>query len=136
MVNKALRKATLRSTHKRHMTGCIILNKKGKVISDGCSHSSSLRLNELRSIHAEIHALGRGRHSDLNGAIAYVETIARKSGNVTMSKPCLTCAIALRTAGIKEVIYSLPQRGSFIETGLLNLEDNLSDLKVYPRRLK
>jgi deoxycytidylate deaminase len=130
---KALNKATLRSTHIKHMTGCVIVDKKGKIISNGCAHTSSFRINQLNSIHAEIHALGRGRYKNLDGAIVYVQTIARKSGNVTLAKPCLTCAIALRTAGIKEVIYTIGFRGPFVDTAILDLEEDLSHLKVYPR---
>lgn len=126
----ALLKSIDRSTHKRHMTGCVIVNRKNKILSNGCSHSSSFRLNELHSIHAEIHALGRGRHEDLDRAIAYIGTKARKSGNVVNSAPCLTCAIALRAAGIFDVFYTIGEN----EFKYLNLEDDLSHLKIYPRR--
>lgn len=128
-IHLALEKATKRSTHKRHMTGCVIV-KKNKIISNGCSHSSSFRLNELSSIHAEIHALGRGRHDDLTNAVAYVMTMARKSGNLTNSAPCQTCAIALRAAGIKKAIYTV-DNVTYTE---INLEEDLSHLKVYAKR--
>jgi len=129
-IHKALMKATKRSTHRRHQTGCVIV-KNREIISSGCSHSSSFRLNELHSIHAEIHALGRGRFENLDGAEAYICTIARKSGNVTYSAPCLTCAIALRTAGIRDVWYTdgVSDLWSHMDT-----ESNLQNLKVYPRR--
>jgi deoxycytidylate deaminase len=134
-IHKAVYKATLRSTHKRHMTGCVIV-KKNKIVSNGCAHASSFRLNELASIHAEIHTLARGRHEDLNGAIAYIMTIARKSGNYAYSAPCLTCAIALRSAGIRTVIFTNgenhPMKHGWNEH---ILEDQyLSGLKVYPKR--
>lgn len=103
--------------------------KKNNILSDGCSHASHLRMNELHSIHAEIHALGRGRHELLTNATAYIATMARKSGNIVFSAPCLTCAIALRSAGVMEVVYSTPD--GFKK---MNLEDDLSNLKVYPRR--
>lgn len=128
-LEKALVKATRRSTHSRYQTGCVILNRRGEIVSDGCSHSSSRTLKELRSVHAEIHALGRGRHIDLTDCVAYVVTMARKSRNLVNSAPCFTCAIAMKSAGIKEVIFSLNN----FEYKIINLEDNLSKLKVYPR---
>jgi len=129
-VRKALIKATKRSTHRRHQTGCVIVGKKGEILSTGCSHASSLRMSELHSIHAEIHALGRGRYENLRGATAYICTMARKSGNLVYSRPCLTCAIALRSTGIIDVVYS-NKIGGFQR---LDLEKNLIGLKVYPRR--
>lgn len=133
-IHKALIKATKRSTHRRHQTGCVIVGKDGSIISDGCSHSSSFRINELHSIHAEIHALGRGRYVPMNGAIAYIATMARKSQNLTYSAPCLTCAIALRAAGIERVIYSI--RSGMDDWCEELIEDILPDLKIYPRRRK
>jgi len=128
LILKKLEKATYRSTHKRHMTGCVIV-KKNNILSDGCAHSSSLRLRELISMHAEIHALARGRNEDLTDATAYVMTMARKSGNLTYSAPCLTCAVALRSAGIKEAFYTTKKGFA-----MLDLEKDLSHLKVYKRR--
>jgi deoxycytidylate deaminase len=136
-VQKALIKATKRSTHRRHQTGCVIVSKKGEILTTGCSHASSLRMSELHSIHAEIHALGRGRYENLKGATAYICTMARKSGNFVYSAPCLTCAIALKVAGINEVIYSNgdnhPMKQPWNE---MKIEDTaLKNLKVYPRRI-
>jgi deoxycytidylate deaminase len=113
------------------MTGCVIVAKK-KIISTGCSHSSSFRLSQLHSIHAELHALLRGRHSNLRNATAYIGTKARKSGNIVNSAPCLACAIALRAAGVMDVYYTV-SKGNM---EYMSLEDELifSGLKVYPKR--
>ena len=134
LIVKKLNKATQRSTHLRYQTGCVIADKRGDVIASGCSHSSSHRLNELHSIHAEIHALGRGRYLDLTDCTAYIKTVARKSGNLVYSAPCLTCAIALYNAGIKQVVFST---GGTMDSWCEHMVDwliNESDLKVYPRR--
>jgi tRNA(Arg) A34 adenosine deaminase TadA len=111
------------------MTGAVFVYKN-EIISNGCAHASSFRLRELASIHAEIHCLARSRHLNLTGAVAYVMTMARKSGNLTFSMPCIVCAIALRSAGIKEAIYTT-ENGAFSK---INLEKDLSHLKVYTRR--
>jgi len=55
--------------------------------------------------------------------------MARKSGNITLSAPCLTCAIALKSAGINDVIFSTK-----FGYKIINLEDDLSHLKVYAKR--
>ena len=122
-----LRKATSRSPHRRHMVGAVIVSKSGEILSDGCAHVSDLRLSELASIHAEIHALGRGRHRTMQGATAYVMAQARKSGNTVVGKPCLVCAIAMRSAGIEKVVYSINNN----DFAILDLESDLSKLKVY-----
>lgn len=138
-IHKALMKSVLRGTHKRYQTGCVIVNKKGVIISTGCSHSSHMRMSELHSIHAEIHALATGRHEQLKGCKAYVLTMARKSQNFTFSRPCLTCAIALYTAGIEEVIYhngeNHPMKHQWNYAYLDELIEK-SNLKVYSRRKK
>ena len=101
--------------------------KNGKEVGTGWSHVSSLRLNNLYSIHAEIHALARCRHLDLKNATAYISTVSRKSGNLTSAKPCLSCAIALYSAGIRTAIYTIDNANY----GVLDLTKDLSDLKVY-----
>ena len=128
-IEKQLRKVTSRCPHKRHLVGAVIVSKRGEIISDGCAHTPNIRLTEFTSVHAEIHALGRGRHSDLEGSTAFVMAIARKSGNVVTGKPCISCAIALRAAGIETVFYSTP--AGYQE---LDLEKDLSKLKVYRRK--
>lgn len=134
---KALLKATRRSTHKRHQTGCVIVTKAGSIAATGCSHSSSFRINELHSIHAEIHASWNSRHVKIDDSTAYILTIARKSGNPTYSAPCLTCAMALRTAGVKVVEYhngdNHPMKHQW---NSLVLDDVIESagLKIYPRR--
>lgn len=133
-INKALMKATKRSTHRRHQTGCVIANKGGEILSSGCSHASSLRMNELHSIHAEIHALGRGRYRNLKDATAYIATMARKSGNFVFSAPCLTCAIALRSAGIGWVVYTNGENKDSCDIHNLDQLIKSKGLKVYPRR--
>ncbi len=131
-IRKALDKATSRSTNKRHQTGCVIIDKKGEIISDGCAHASSFRINDLQTIHSEIHAIARGRHTDLQNCVAYVQTIARKSGNKTLALPCLSCAVSLKSVGIETAIYTVDNE-TFAG---LDLEADISHLKVYPKRMR
>lgn len=115
-----------RSHFKRFMNGSLFV-LDDEIISNGWSHFSHVRLNETSSIHAEIHALGRARHTNLEGATAYLAAISRKSGNVTNSRPCLACAIAMRAAGIEQVVYTT----SPSKYAILDLEEDLSNLKIY-----
>jgi tRNA(Arg) A34 adenosine deaminase TadA len=129
-IRRNLNKATKRSTHKKFQTGCVIVNRNGDIVSDGCSHISAFRYNSMHSVHAEIHALARGRYIDLKDCVAFVQTTARKSGNKTLGMPCLTCAIALKSAGIEVAIYTVD---NYRFAGL-ELEEDISHLKVYKRR--
>jgi len=128
-IETKLRKVTARCPHKRHQMGCVLTDSHGAIISDGCAHASNIRLAQTTSMHAEIHCLGRGRYRSLRGTTAYVMARARKSGNVTIGKPCLTCAIAMRSAGVEKVFYSV-SNGVYAE---LDLESDLSKLKVYKK---
>lgn len=119
-----------RSAMRRFGTGCVI-TMDDEIVSAGWSHMSHLQLCELESMHSEIHALGRGRHLNLNGAVAWTATVSFKSGNLTNARPCLTCSVALRSAGIKTVYYT--ERGT-TELGYINLESDLVGLKVYKKR--
>lgn len=112
----------------RFLTGCVIYDRRGRIIGNGWSHMSETTLTQAYSVHAEIHALLRTPRHLLNGAIACVATISRKSGNLaTSSKPCTVCAGALYAAGIEKVYYTT---SSGLEEMILN-EDTFEDLKVY-----
>jgi deoxycytidylate deaminase len=110
-------KVASRSTIRTHKTGCIIVDRP------------HYRLRSKRSLHAEIHALARARYINLFGATAYVATISGKSGNIVNAKPCLDCAIALQSAGVTVVWFTLPNG----DGNWLNLNDpaTFDDLKVY-----
>jgi deoxycytidylate deaminase len=124
-------KVAKRSSIRTHKTGAVIVLREN-IVSNGWSHvpSYSYALKSKRSLHAELHALARGRHEDLSGAICYVATLAGKSGNVCDALPCLDCAIALRAAGISVVFYS-----THVSHHWLNLTDERAfrGLKVYER---
>lgn len=120
-------KIAKRSTHKRYLTGAVIFNRHGDVLSKGWSHTG-FKMYNLLSVHAEMHCLWRARHLDLTGCSIYVVTIAGKSGNLTTGKPCINCAIALQAAGVEIFFYSLP--GGEI-SGPNFIEDELDNLKDY-----
>ena len=97
-----------RSPLLRFHTGCVIVDKKGRIITTGWSHRSETRMASTPfSIHAEHHALRRAG-VDVSGGTAVVATKSRK-GNWTNSKPCPECARLLKDAGIENVIYTTPK---------------------------
>jgi deoxycytidylate deaminase len=124
------KKVAGRSSIGKHMTGAVIAID-GRIISNGWSHVPHYKLRSKRSLHAEIHALARGRYKELERGVICIATIARRSGNYVSAKPCLDCAIALRAAGIYQVYYTLNNDWN----DFLNLLDEsvFDDLKIYER---
>jgi len=100
------RKLSKKSTHHQHQLACVIVHKN-RVVSMGWNqkktHSKSI--HKFKMLHAEIHALLGCTYDELKGCVAYVyrET---KNGQPAMSKPCTTCEIALKLAGIEKVYYT------------------------------
>lgn len=128
-------KVSERSTHKRYMMGCVVV-QNNEIIAKGFQHSGTWRMRQLFSMHAELHALFNLRHrrGQLDGAIAYVAGIARKSGNFVPAMPCACCATALIHAGILNVRYtdpSGPVLNMYFENSMY-LPEALDGLKTYP----
>lgn len=124
-----------RSTHKRYMMGCVIVQNR-KIIAKGFQHSGTWRMRQLYSMHAELNALFNLRHmrGQLDGSIVYVAGIARKSGNFVAAVPCVCCATAMIHAGIYTVRYtdpSGPVLTQYFEQEMY-LPDALNELKTYP----
>ncbi len=122
-------KMARRSPLDGHKNGTVIA-RKGEVLTTGWSHVSHLvGLYGLHSLHAEIHALARGRHLDLTG-VTVINACFTPAGLLTNARPCLTCAIALRSAGCTQVIYS----SAHVSWGVLTLDYSLKGLKLYGAR--
>lgn len=115
-----------RCTFKRFKVGAVLV-KQDRVISEGWAHVPQMRLANTRSMHAEIHALARGRHQNLHGATIFVATVSRKSGNRTNSRPCVSCAAALRAAGVRLAVYTIA--GGKQE--MFDLDAPFRNLKLY-----
>ena len=94
----------------RNKHGAVIVHG-GAVIATGVNRERNrpevfdddMELAKHASIHAEIAALRRVSH--VQGATLYVARVNRR-GMPRLSRPCTRCAIALRAAGIKHVIYT------------------------------
>jgi deoxycytidylate deaminase len=106
ILNLAERAAT-RSPLPRFQTGCVIVNRD-ELVTLGWSHTSSVKLACYRSVHAELHALGRCDQRALKGATISIVTLSRKSGNRTDAMPCLHCMRNIVRVGINKIIIPGP----------------------------
>lgn len=94
-----LRRISERSSHSRNMHAAIIL-KGGRVISTGYNHGQT---------HAEIAAIHRatrpGGYKNLLGSTIISFMCRRRTGSIGNSKPCSSCMDAIRSQGIRRVVY-------------------------------
>lgn len=131
MIDK-IHKIALRSSTGKYAMGCIIVDEKNRIVSNGWAHKPIMKNWKLYSLHAEMHAVARARHHyRLERGTAYIVAVSRKSGKFTTAMPCRDCAIALISFGVELVMYSnyLTNHIGSLEVGIL--EDMLSELKVY-----
>ena len=98
----AARIARLSSARNRH--GAVIACG-GNVLSLGVNSSKTHTRSNApsRQIHAELAALIANR-TDVQGATLYSARVLR-NGKLGVSKPCAYCALLLREAGIRRVVY-------------------------------
>lgn len=110
---KLSEKSNMQSCH-----ACIIIDKKGKLISE--AHNQSLPISKKKeytngtkiSYHAEENALNNVDHTKLNGAKLYVVRCKIENNNHIFmnSKPCDRCTIIIekymKKSGLKVVYYS------------------------------
>jgi tRNA(Arg) A34 adenosine deaminase TadA len=94
-------------SNERTRHGCIIV-KSGAVQSRGNNTYRNQPgiiedVNAL-SVHAEINAL-RGRNN-LSGCVAYIARV-NSHGEKRQSRPCPDCLAALKSAGIKRIVYTV-----------------------------
>ncbi len=140
MIEEAIKIAKRSSTGKYAM-GCVIVDQDHwEVISNGWSHVPNIKEWRLYSLHAELHALVRMRRNYVKNPVAYIAAISRKSGNYTLAKPCRDCAIALHSAGIFLVQYTvggsfgpMPEQASTEDIWLGEVMDerNIDSFKQY-----
>lgn len=138
MIEHAIKIARRSSTGK-YMMGCVIeSNVNSRLVSNGWSHVPNIKRWRLYSLHAELHALLRMRHVLLDHGTAYIAAISRKSGNYTTARPCRDCALALYSAGVNRVVYTiggafgpLDENASTEEIDLFYELDNIDSFKTY-----
>lgn len=107
------RRVSKNSNHHQHKIGVAIVNKNS-VISLGFNklQTHPRSKHPYKSLHAEVHSLIGLAYNELKGCHAYVYR-ERKDGTPALSKPCPSCHMALKEAGIKKIYYST--NGGFSE---------------------
>ncbi len=111
------KKSNMNSKH-----GCIIIDRKGNIISSACNKRRSMETEHISDInirrqkrfskHAEETALKNVNRNDLKGAVLYVVRYGYHDCNPYFmnSKPCEKCTAIINAAierhGLKAAYYS------------------------------
>ena len=102
-VEKCANKSNMRCKH-----GCIIISKKGKIVSRGYNRGFNSNKNGRWSIHAEIDAIKNCYYRDFKDATLLV--IRLKDDQHSLSKPCLSCQrkieYCMKNYGLSRCYYS------------------------------
>ena len=110
IINKAKQVAKL-SDHPNQQLGAVIFDKKGRILSVGHNwhtktHPVISRINELKTMHAECHAILGCRHKyDLTEANIFVYR-ELKNKQPALAKPCELCMKVIKLFGIKKIWYT------------------------------
>lgn len=108
LAKKVAETSPYNSPAKRH--GAVI-TRGGSVLAVGVNKSRNFDIpptveyNKFLSIHAEMDALSRTPNP--RGAVIYIARV-NVNGQPMYSRPCKSCAEALDAAGVKRVIYTVP----------------------------
>lgn len=107
---KLAREASLRSDHHSHLIGCVIADRKGRVISAANNFlyktHPKYAVNSLKTLHAEGAAILKTKHKDhLHGSIilTYREL---QDGTMANARPCPDCMKLIKLYGIKKIYYT------------------------------
>lgn len=111
LLNLATKVAATSELAQRH--GAVIV-KNGRVLALGVNKQKNADINtpyavnapEYFTVHAEADAINRARN--IKGATIYIARV-NKNGEERFSRPCDSCAEAIRKAGIRTVIYTLTE---------------------------
>lgn len=121
MIERAIKQAK-KSTDFRVRIGCVLTDKKGRIIGAGYnkkkSHPYQHRLCQEHNqnkifLHAEIDALIR-KEGDVH--TVYVARI-KKDGSLGKAKPCEICAAAIKESGAQRLVFT-DDDGDIVEMGL------------------
>lgn len=123
----AAEKQALRSNLSNFRTGCAVYDRRGRILSTGCSHASE---RSSRWTHAGEHACGRMRPalSKLD-AHCVVVTVTKGGGWAWSSRPCARCANTLYQYNIAKVSYAERCNDGTWEVATLVLEDVIANVR-------
>ena len=108
-------KESYQSVHEKAMIDAVIVKGNyiaGRGYNKAKTHPKQWRLDRMTGyfgqyghIHAEVAALINSGRIDLDGAEVFVYREDKK-GNKANCKPCVSCARALKDAGVKHIYYT------------------------------
>jgi len=95
-----------------YLLGAICINRRGRVLSMGFNsytkthplqskYANKLNIHHKVYLHAELSALLKSKEKPNSLLVARIN----RHGQLTTSKPCLVCQLAMREAGVKQVFY-------------------------------
>jgi len=94
----------LRSHLKAHRTGAVIFDKRGRILSTGCSHIGP---NKSRWTHAEEHACSRMWPAlETLSAHCIIVTVNKNGHWACSSRPCAMCINMLNHYNIQYATYA------------------------------
>ena len=93
-----------------HKHGAIIV-RNNQIIAEGINHFAPF-LMHMFSVHAEVHALSKLKSKSkkfMEECTMIVVRLAPESSDTPckLSKPCASCAEAIKKSGIRKVFYSI-----------------------------
>lgn len=117
MENRALKilQGTPKEFNQEHTICAVILDKRGRVLSNGYNsynkshprqfyYAEKIGNRQKIYLHAELDAIIRLNYLEIPHTI-HIARINKK-GEPVCSKPCSMCELAIKDAGIKNVIYT------------------------------
>lgn len=84
-----------------------VIAKGGRILGKGVNHKikKKTKNGDMWSIHAEDAAIHDAGKEHCKGATIYIARSA--ADGLRNSRPCEACAILIRNAGIRQVVYSV-----------------------------
>jgi tRNA(Arg) A34 adenosine deaminase TadA len=96
----AAKLAKKRNDRRHFFLGAIGIRTDGTLVKSPNGHPLNVKIH---SSHAEFRV---SKKLD-TGSEIYVARIRKEDGTMAMAKPCRVCQIALKSAGVKKVYYSI-----------------------------
>lgn len=94
-------------SNERTKHGCIIVQSgavQGRGVNTYRNQPGVVEEIDALSVHAEINALKRC--GNISGAVAYIARV-NNHGEARQSRPCPDCLKALKSAGVKRIVYTI-----------------------------
>lgn len=115
MINKTLIEEAIKQSTKSDFStykhGCVVFDNKGNILGRGYNYKyfrARIKGRGVCSVHAEMNAINRVDHKNVDLSKASLLVIRRSMGGVKLcsSRPCVHCTSLIIDCGIRSVYYS------------------------------